>query len=370
MSKQIKQYNVVPQLSSSKVGTVRYYTRGGRTYMRAASNSVTTNPRTDLQMEGRLKWVSKAVLWQGLKSVLGGAFCYKDRIQSDYNAFMARNVDMGCYMTKGEKERGCQVIMPYQVSEGRLESIGQERTEDSHLATAIALGDLDIDADTPVKNFAAALVQNNESMAYGDEIAFIACLQATDATGMPKVRVKAERVILSREDDRKLWQVVSQAYWTGIEGNLGTGALEAGCYAYIHSRRTKEGLAVSSQSLVAFNDDYIELYTSDEQFQKARDSYGLSRQSFLDSGASAEGGEEPGPVPPPVEKVHLTLTAGTGGSVSPAGETEYDMGESVQITATPSSGWEFLKWSDGNMQNPRTLVMNEDMTLQAQFQEE
>ena len=66
----------------------------------------------------------------------------------------------------------------------------------------------------------------------------------------------------------------------------------------------------------------------------------------------------------------LTLTAGTGGSVAPAGETEHADGESVQITATPNSGWEFLKWSDGNMQNPRTIVMDEDKVLQAQFQEE
>lgn len=71
-----------------------------------------------------------------------------------------------------------------------------------------------------------------------------------------------------------------------------------------------------------------------------------------------------------VGSVKLTLSANTGGSVSPEGETEHQYGDTVRITATPNSGWEFLKWSDNNMQNPRDLVLTEDKSLTASFQEE
>ncbi len=46
----------------------------------------------------------------------------------------------------------------------------------------------------------------------------------------------------------------------------------------------------------------------------------------------------------------------------------YDRGEEVEITAVPASDeYEFVRWSDGNTQNPRTLVANRDYDLIAEF---
>ncbi len=53
------------------------------------------------------------------------------------------------------------------------------------------------------------------------------------------------------------------------------------------------------------------------------------------------------------------------GSVSGSGfYTHYD---SVVITATPKSKYEFVKWSDNNTNNPRTLYITQDMVITAVF---
>ena len=46
----------------------------------------------------------------------------------------------------------------------------------------------------------------------------------------------------------------------------------------------------------------------------------------------------------------------------------YDRGDEVELTAVPrDSNYEFVRWSDGNTQNPRTLVANRDYDLLAEF---
>jgi hypothetical protein len=67
----------------------------------------------------------------------------------------------------------------------------------------------------------------------------------------------------------------------------------------------------------------------------------------------------------------LTLTPGTNGSAvaSPSGPT-YSAGNSVTVTATPSTGYTFDHWNlDGgtSMANPLNLTMNADHTVQPVF---
>ena len=62
------------------------------------------------------------------------------------------------------------------------------------------------------------------------------------------------------------------------------------------------------------------------------------------------------------------LTDETKGSVSGSGT--YDEGTEIEISATPQSGYEFTKWSDGNEDNPRTITVNENIELTALWKEE
>ena len=47
----------------------------------------------------------------------------------------------------------------------------------------------------------------------------------------------------------------------------------------------------------------------------------------------------------------------------------YSNNTTITITATPYDGYSFLRWSDGNTDNPRTLTVTKDITLTAEFVE-
>ncbi len=53
------------------------------------------------------------------------------------------------------------------------------------------------------------------------------------------------------------------------------------------------------------------------------------------------------------------------GSVSEGGT--YDYGTEIQISATANEGYGFAAWNDGNTDNPRTIVVTEDITYTATF---
>ena len=55
------------------------------------------------------------------------------------------------------------------------------------------------------------------------------------------------------------------------------------------------------------------------------------------------------------------------GSVNSSVNKSYTEGSTVNIVATPASGYAFDKWSDGNTQASRTVTMDEDKTLVASF---
>ena len=45
----------------------------------------------------------------------------------------------------------------------------------------------------------------------------------------------------------------------------------------------------------------------------------------------------------------------------------YNHGDEITITATPNKNYHFVQWSDGNTENPRTIVVTEDLNLTAEF---
>lgn len=71
----------------------------------------------------------------------------------------------------------------------------------------------------------------------------------------------------------------------------------------------------------------------------------------------------------PVIQFRLSLSSAdsTMGTVSPAGDTMHNENAAVTITATPAQNFAFLRWSDGNTTNPRTVTMDCNLELQAQF---
>ena len=70
-----------------------------------------------------------------------------------------------------------------------------------------------------------------------------------------------------------------------------------------------------------------------------------------------------------VTQYSLTVSAGTGGSVSTSGGT-YDDGSSVSITATPNDGYEFTGWNGSNSTNSTiSVTINSNTVIEALFTE-
>jgi len=84
--------------------------------------------------------------------------------------------------------------------------------------------------------------------------------------------------------------------------------------------------------------------------------------------SSDSGGSDPVAQPTPVQKTKYTVTisAGSGGSVSTTGGS-YEQGQTVSVTATPASGYMFSSWSDGNTNATRTINVSSNTNLTANF---
>jgi hypothetical protein len=65
----------------------------------------------------------------------------------------------------------------------------------------------------------------------------------------------------------------------------------------------------------------------------------------------------------------VTLFANNNQWGEVAGGGLYSDNTTITITATPYEGCTFLRWSDGNTDNPRTLTVTKDITLTAEFVE-
>ena len=68
------------------------------------------------------------------------------------------------------------------------------------------------------------------------------------------------------------------------------------------------------------------------------------------------------------EKYTITTAVNddTMGSVTEGGE--YAFGTEITLTATANSGYRFVQWSDGNTDNPRTIIVTQDSTFTAIFE--
>jgi hypothetical protein len=56
------------------------------------------------------------------------------------------------------------------------------------------------------------------------------------------------------------------------------------------------------------------------------------------------------------------------GSIDPSGGN-FAEGTNVSLTATPAPGWQFSSWSNGSLDNPTTVTMNNDISITATFTE-
>ena len=243
---------------------------------------------TPMQMRQRTKWGNVVQMYKGICPLINYGFESKPAGCSDYNMFMKANMKgSDIYLTREEVAGGGCVAYPYQLTQGTLPSIVVTGSGDN-VRTDIKLGDLTIDAETLVKDFAIAVVSNNADYDFGDQISFFDVLQRVNAvTGIPYCQFLATNVVLDKASEVKLLDMVSKYGFATVDGFLGHIEGEgAGVFAWVHSRKSSAKTLVSTQSLINNNDEMIAEYSGDQAYKRSVKTYGGESSAFLTPGTT------------------------------------------------------------------------------------
>ncbi len=93
---------------------------------------------------------------------------------------------------------------------------------------------------------------------------------------------------------------------------------------------------------------------------------GTPGQYKLEGYAGKHGGGSSQPTPAKPKRT-LTVRSANESQGNVSGGGTFDEGSTQTVQATPKTGYAFDKWSDGNMENPRTVKLTSDLTLTASF---
>jgi hypothetical protein len=92
----------------------------------------------------------------------------------------------------------------------------------------------------------------------------------------------------------------------------------------------------------------------------------IEPQEGAGGSASMPGGGSSQPAPAKPKRT-LTVRSANDSQGTVSGGGTFDDGSTRTVQATPQAGFAFDKWSDGNMENPRTVKLASDLTLTASF---
>ena len=277
---------ILKKLNGS-AGSLTFKQYAGQTVV-SEKISVVKRSNTPMQMRQRTKWGNVIQMYKGICPLINYGFESKPVGKSDYNMFIKVNMKgSDIYLTREEVAGGGCVAYPYQLTQGTLPSIVVTGSGDN-VRTDIKLGDLTIDAETLVKDFAIAVVSNNPDYDFGDQISFFDVLQRVNAvTGIPYCQFLATNVVLDKASEVKLLDMVSKYGFATVDGYLGHIEGEgAGVFAWVHSRKSSAKTLVSTQSLVNNNDEMIAEYSGDQAYKRSVKTYGGESSAFLTPGTT------------------------------------------------------------------------------------
>ncbi len=239
-----------------------------------APKKASTPRRSEKQAYTRLQMANLLANYRLYSGKLAEAFESKRAGLSDVNMFVSANWGHGpVYLTRPMRIQGACVLADDLFSIGSIEPIGYGLNSAGRLVTNLNLG-IEIGAGTTVAQFSGALMTATENWREGDQLTFFVGTQYTGTDGLPRANMRAQKVVLSLDDQTKLWDVVTSEGFSTVDGYLATGMVlsEMGC-AWVHSRETSGQTKVSTQRLVVVS-EVLGQYQTYEAMKAAADSYG------------------------------------------------------------------------------------------------
>lgn len=305
--------------ASKRLAGAVIYEAMGQTRARRLSESV-TNPRTEAQMNQRVKWANLVNLYRVNSDWMKYAYETKKTSQSEYNKWMSLNVtNSRIYLTKQLAAAGACVVDAYAITQGSLPSIENTNSGNlwlSNIYTTGLIGDLE---DVTVASFTEYILKNNPGIREGDQLSLIRLSQQTNAdNGIPYVIQRKYELVFSRTNNREVYDYLpSDLVETVASGDDTVLALNiasrVGGFAWILSRTEAGKTYVSTQTIVPVNNGaLISLYSSDAAYREAIESYGTAEDAFLSS-ASANTSSRAA-IPPAIVRVEIKEVPYTVGS--------------------------------------------------------
>lgn len=305
--------------ASKRLAGAVIYEAMGQTRARRLAESV-TNPRTEAQMNQRVKWANLVNLYRVNSNWMKYAYETKKTTQSEYNKWMSLNVtNSRIYLTKQLAAAGACVVDAYTITQGSLPSIENIMGETGVYLTNIYTSNISNLTETTVSTFTQTVLQNNPGIREGDQISLIRLSQQTNGdNGIPYVIQRRYELVLSSTNSRMVTDYLPSEI-VNVIGN-GTGQVlglslgsRVGGFAWILSRTIAGKTYVSTQSIVPVNNGaLISLYSSDAAYRAAIESYGSAEDAFLSSAsANTSSGAA---IPPAIVRIEIKEVPYTVGS--------------------------------------------------------
>lgn len=305
--------------ASKRLAGAVIYEAMGQTRARRLAESV-TNPRTEAQMNQRVKWANLVNLYRVNSDWMKYAYETKKTTQSEYNKWMSLNVSNSrIYLTKQQAAAGACVVDAYTITQGSLPSIENTPLRESEWGTNIITTGVPNLGITSVASFTDLVLRLNPGIREGDQLSLIRLSQQTNGdNGVPYVIQRRYELIFSRTNNRMvtdyLPEDIVQPVSNGSGSVLGLDVdSRVGGFVWILSRTITGKTYVSSQKIVPVNNGaLISLYSSDAAYRAAIESYGTAEDAFLSSAsANTSSGAA---IPPAIVRIEIKKTPFTVGS--------------------------------------------------------
>ena len=323
--------NGVATQISGKVGELMFVQTKHGTIVYEAPTVKKTPRRSEQQMGTRTQWANLGATYMMFDGTLKRGFEALPTNMSVYNAFVQANLGVvKVYITKAMRLNGGCVLAPYQITRGSLPSIGMSVNGSGVVVSDLALGNLQIGAQTTVGEFSQAIIANNAGWQVGDQLTFFLGRQTVDpVTSIPRATLTPNKVVMDLIDETPLWSVVDASGFSSVQGSSGSGfmlgmnaVLLAGAAAWVHSREAGQGqLKVSTQFFYVENAALASYQTSAALMASANSYGGINTGGvYLQPRTGTTGNGTTG-----------TGSTG-GGSTEPGGTTEPSGGSGTGTT--------------------------------------